>query len=127
MGSIMRNFLKLLLLAPIVVIFLSFDMANRQKVVISFDPFNSADAILPQITVPLYVVLLSATAMGVLIGGIATWLGQGRYRKAARGAKGVADKLRLENETLRAQIQTLKASAAAPATATAIAPAQSAA
>jgi uncharacterized integral membrane protein len=127
MGSIMRNFLKLLLLAPIVVIFLSFDMANRQKVVISFDPFNSADAILPQITVPLYAVLLAATAMGVLIGGIATWLGQGRYRKAARGAKGVADKLRLENETLRAQIQTLKAPAAAPATAPAIAPAPSAA
>ena len=123
----MRNFLKLLLLAPIVVIFLSFDMANRQKVVISFDPFNSTDALLPQITVPLYAVLIAATAMGVLIGGIATWLGQGRYRKAARGAKGVADKLRLENETLRAQVQTLKAAGSAPATTTAVAPAQSAA
>jgi hypothetical protein len=126
MGSIMRNLLKLLLLAPIVVIFLSFDMANRQNVVISFDPFNSSDALLPQITVPLYAVLIAATALGVLIGGIATWLGQGRYRKAARGAKGVTDKLRLENEALRGQIQTLKAGGSTAAT-PAVAPAQSAA
>jgi uncharacterized integral membrane protein len=110
----MRNFLKLLLLAPIVVIFLSFDMANRQNVVISFDPFNSADA--PHVSVPLFVVLIGATMLGVLLGGIATWFGQGRFRKAAREAKAKSENLRLENETLRGQLKALKGPGSAVST-----------
>lgn len=121
----MRNFLKLLFLAPIAVIFLSFDMANRQNVVISFDPFNSADALLPQITVPLFAVLIASTMLGVLLGGAATWIEQGRHRKATREAKAAAEKLRRENEALRAQILSLKTpgSGGVPA----LAPARSAA
>ncbi|WP_294534067.1 LapA family protein [uncultured Rhodoblastus sp.] len=102
----MRSFLKYLLLAPIVLIFLSFDMANRQNVVISFDPFNSADAAaLPQVSVPLFIVLMGSTMLGVLLGGIATWLGQSRFRKAAGEAKARIEALRRENESLRGQIR----------------------
>ncbi len=121
----MRNFLKLLVLAPIAVIFLSFDMANRQNVVVSFDPFNSGDAASPQIVLPLFVVLIAALMLGVLLGGVATWLGQGRFRKAARYANAKAEKLRSENESLRSQLAAVKS--AGPASSSAVVPARSAA
>jgi uncharacterized integral membrane protein len=111
----MRNFLKFLLIAPIAVIFLSFDMANRQNVVVSFDPFNSADA--PQIVVPLFIVLIAAAMFGVVLGGVATWFGQGRFRKAARGANATTETLRNENEALRKQLAELKSAGSAPSTA----------
>ena len=50
----LRNFLKFIIIAPLVVIFLSFDMANRQKVLISFDPFNSSDFPLPKVELHLH-------------------------------------------------------------------------
>jgi len=111
-GWHMRNFLKYLILAPIAVLFLSFDMANRQNVIVSFDPFNSAEAASPQIVLPLFVVLIAATMLGVVLGGFATWLSQGRFRKAARQARAKAEELRGENDFLRQQLAEVKSSGA---------------
>lgn len=113
MANWLRNALKFILIAPLAVIFLTFDLANRQNVVIAFDPFNSTDTPLPQVELPLFVVLIIAMALGVLLGGIATWLRQGRFRKAAREHRIALDALRGENEALRAQLAALKAPASA--------------
>jgi uncharacterized integral membrane protein len=103
MASWFRNLLKFIVIAPLVVIFLSFDMANRQKVLISFDPFNTGDFPLPKVELPLFVVLIGTLMFGVLLGGVATWMRQGSYRKAARDAR---------RSTLRDQIAALKSPAA---------------
>lgn len=108
MGSWLRNFLKFIVIAPLAVIFLSFDMANRQNVVISFDPFNSADYPLPTVELPLFVVLIGTLMFGILLGGVAAWMRQGRHRRAARDARYAMETLRGENETLRDQIAALK-------------------
>ena len=108
MAAWLRNFLKFLVLAPLAVIFLSFDMANRQNVTISFDPFNTGDFPLPQVVLPLFLVLIGTLMLGVLLGGVATWMRQGRYRRAARDARRSTEILRGENETLRDQIAALK-------------------
>ncbi len=112
MASWFRNILKFIVIAPLVVIFLSFDMANRQKVLISFDPFNTGDFPLPKVELPLFVVLIGTLMFGVLLGGVATWMRQGRYRKSARDARRSTESLRGENETLRDQIAALKSPAA---------------
>ena len=104
----LRNFLKFIIVAPLVVIFLSFDMANREKVLISFDPFNSGDFPLPKVELPLFVVLIGTLMFGVLLGGVATWMRQGRIRRAARDARRSTESLRGENESLRDQIAALK-------------------
>jgi uncharacterized integral membrane protein len=104
----MRNLAKFLIIAPLALIFLAFALANRQNVVVSFDPFNGGDIPSPQIVLPLFIVLIGATMVGVLLGGIATWLRQGRFRKAAREAKSEIEVLRGENESLRAQIKSLQ-------------------
>jgi len=108
----LRNFLKFIVIAPLAIIFLSFDMANRQNVIISFDPFNSGDFPLPKVELPLFVVLIGTLMFGVLLGGVATWMRQGRNRKAARVARAATETLRGENETLRDQVAALKSTSA---------------
>lgn len=104
----MRNFLKLLVIAPLALLFLAFAMANRQNVVVSFDPFKSGDIPSPQVVLPLFLVLIVAIAFGVFFGGIATWFRQGRHRRALRDARAKAEELRGENESLRAELAAAK-------------------
>jgi hypothetical protein len=60
----MRNLLKFLVIAPLALIFLIFALANRQTVVVSFDPFNGGDIPSPQIVLPLFIVLIVAAMVG---------------------------------------------------------------
>jgi len=52
-------------------------------VIFSLDPFRSSDPAVA-VSVPLFWLLFATLAIGVLVGGIATWFGQGKWRKAAR-------------------------------------------
>lgn len=92
----MKTLLKYIVLAPIGLALIALALANRGPVRLGFDPFanNSAS---PTIEVPIYVAMFSAVISGVLIGGIASWISQGRHRRAARLA-------RAENAQLRSQL-----------------------
>jgi uncharacterized integral membrane protein len=101
----MIRFLKLLLLLPVVVAVLAVALANRQSVNVSLDPFAAAEGHPgPQIVAPLYLVLLVSVMVGVLIGGVATWIEQGRHRRAARRA--IAEARRLTAESARLSART---------------------
>ena len=115
----MRGLLKLLVLAPLFLILMAFTMANRQTVIVHFDPITGGDLPSPQLSAPLYMVVIAAVMIGVIFGWIATWLGQGRHRKALRATKAQLESLRRENETLRAQNTELRLS---PSASTAVAP-----
>jgi uncharacterized integral membrane protein len=97
----MKRFLKFLVLAPIAILLLIFAFANRHLVTISFDPFEAGDIAAFAITAPLFVVLIVVGAVGVLAGSAATWLAQGKYRKAARFNRAEAERLRGEADRLR--------------------------
>ncbi len=58
-------------------------VANREPVRLVLDPFKP-DAPVIFMTLPLYAYLLGALILGVVMGGAAVWLGQGRWRKTAR-------------------------------------------
>jgi uncharacterized integral membrane protein len=96
----MKNFLKLLVLAPIAALLLIFAFANRQMVSVSFDQFES-DIVGFAITAPLFVILILAVMLGVVAGGVATWFAQGKYRKAARQNRAEAERLRNEAQTVK--------------------------
>lgn len=72
-----------LILVPLAVLLITFAVANRGAVSITFDPFNPGN---PGLTyhVPLFLLLFAAMAVGLVVGGAATWFRQGRYRKLAR-------------------------------------------
>ncbi len=99
----MKTFLKWLVLAPVGLVLLAFAIANRQPVRVVLDPLPGEYADF-QITAPLFLILFLAMGVGVLAGGIVTWLAQGRYRRAARHARADVERLRTEADRMRAQL-----------------------
>lgn len=79
----MANFLKFLILGPIAIVLVLFAIANRQWVPVSINPFSRADPTLT-LEAPLYMLMFGAMMIGVVLGGLATWLKQRPYRKVAR-------------------------------------------
>ncbi|MBF9233197.1 lipopolysaccharide assembly protein LapA domain-containing protein [Microvirga alba] len=98
----MIRFLKALVLLPVAILIVLLAVANRGVVTLSLDPF-SQDAPEFAVQVPLFAVIFAAVAIGVLIGGTATWIAQGKHRRARRQFKREVSRLRDEAERLRAQ------------------------
>lgn len=96
----MRRFLALLILVPVTAVLVLLAVANRAPVTLSLDPFNP-DAPVYSVSLPLFVVILVAMIAGVLAGGIAAWLRQGRYRREARVRRTEVARLEAEAERLR--------------------------
>jgi uncharacterized integral membrane protein len=65
------------------VLLVTLAVANRDPVRMVLDPFRP-DAPVISMTLPFYAYLLGALTLGVVLGGAATWFGQGRWRKTAR-------------------------------------------
>jgi uncharacterized integral membrane protein len=79
----MRKIAAVLILVPLAILMVMFAVANRGSVPVSLDPF-SADAPALSVRVPLFLALLLALIVGVFAGGVAAWLGQSKWRRAAR-------------------------------------------
>jgi uncharacterized integral membrane protein len=90
----MKKAARFVIFAPLAILLLLFAFANRQAVTISLDPFASVDNSAFAVAAPLFLVLLLTLIVGVLFGGAATWLGQGRFRRAARQHRAEAERLR---------------------------------
>jgi uncharacterized integral membrane protein len=98
----MIRFLKALILLPVAVLIVLLAVANRAPVQLSLDPF-SQDA--PEIAtnLPLFAVIFASVMIGIVIGGTATWLSQGKHRRARRRYRREVGHLRTETERLRSQ------------------------
>jgi uncharacterized integral membrane protein len=96
----MRKIITALFLVPLAIAFVLFAVANRESVLVSFDPFDRASPALG-VGLPLFALILILLITGVLLGGIAAWLRQGKWRRAARLAEAEARRLRAELAELR--------------------------
>lgn len=90
----MKRALQLIVLVPLAVVCLALAVANRRDVVVSFDPFSSNTT--GQVQAPLFVVLILALMCGVVVGSLATWLAQGKHRRALRDLRAEAARVRDE-------------------------------
>jgi uncharacterized integral membrane protein len=99
----MRALIKFLLVTPVAILLLAFAFANRQIVTVSFDPFAPGEASALALAAPLFLVLLLVLMLGIVAGGLAMWLGQSKFRRAARQARIEADRLRSEAGSWRAR------------------------
>ncbi len=68
---------------PVAVIVISFAVANRQWVTVSFDPF-SREAPFAAMDVPLWVLFFCGIFFGMVAGWTACWFAQGKWRRSAR-------------------------------------------
>ncbi len=98
----MIRFIRLLIVAIIAILLVLFAFANRHWVTVSFDPLSRLEDAAFAVQVPLFVIAIVAAMLGVIAGAAATWVSQGRHRRAARTIRGEADRWRREAETLRA-------------------------
>src|SRR4029077_7399080 len=97
----MVRFVRFAILALCAVILLGFAFANRDLVTVSFDPFASSDNAAFSIPAPLFAVVIVAAMLGVVAGASATWVSQGRHRRAARQSRMEADKWRAQAQALK--------------------------
>jgi hypothetical protein len=99
----MLGFLKALILLPIALLVVLLAVANRGPTVLSFDPFSKGQPEL-SITLPLFALILGSVALGVLLGGIGSWLAAGRQRRERRMSAREINRLKAEADRLRTTI-----------------------
>jgi uncharacterized integral membrane protein len=101
-----RKLIFALIVVPLGVLLIALAVVNRKPVELILDPFGGPD---PGLTwqAPFFLFLLGAFALGLIVGGVATWLRQGKWRKTARVQRreagdwhARADKLEQELEEL---------------------------
>ena len=102
-GRTVRNLIAALILVPLAVIIIALEETNRQTVTVSLDPF-SAEHPAASVTLPLFGLIIVLLIVGVLIGGIAAWLGQGRWRRTVRRLEREAGALRIEIEEFKRSV-----------------------
>jgi uncharacterized integral membrane protein len=98
-----RRIVTAIVVIPLAIIIIAFAVANRQIVTVSFDPFSVTEPA-AAITLPLFALIILLLIVGVMIGGVAAWLRQSRWRSTAR---------RLEHEVaeLRGKVDAMGGSA----------------
>jgi hypothetical protein len=98
----MIRFIKVVVFAVVAILLLLFAFANRRIVIVSFDPFASSDNAAFAIPAPLFAVATVFAMLGVVAGAFATWLSQGRHRRASRQNRVEAERWRTQAEALKA-------------------------
>jgi hypothetical protein len=99
----MKRILTWVIGLPVAIIMIAFAIANRKSHTVSFDPF-SQDAPWASLELPLWSLFYAGIFVGLVAGGVAAWLKQGKWRKIARGRRTELDSLRIENERLKQQL-----------------------
>ena len=69
--------------APIALLLITLALANRHSVRLVLDPFRPENPVL-SLVLPFYAYLFGALLIGVVVGGMATWMSQSRWRRSAR-------------------------------------------
>lgn len=79
----LKRIVTILVAFPVAILLVTLAVINRHEVRMVLDPFKpKAPSIV--VDLPFYFYLFGAMFLGVLIGGTAVWMSQGRWRKTAR-------------------------------------------
>lgn len=91
----MKKLLNLIFFIPLAVVLILLSVANRHPVSFILDPLNPEQPYW-SFELPFFVYLFIALMIGMIMGAIATWLGQGKYRRLARENRKEVAKLQQE-------------------------------
>jgi uncharacterized integral membrane protein len=106
-----RKIVSAVILLPLGLLIVALAVANRDVVTVSFDPFNTIDPAMV-VRAPLFVLVFVLVIAGVIIGGIAAWLRQTKWRRAARRLEADLRAARQDADRLRRQLATREAAPA---------------
>lgn len=85
-----NRFLTIAVFIPLAIVLVALAVANRAPVAFTLDPFNPGNPALTA-SLPLFVYLFAALALGLVVGSVATWVKQGKYRRLARQHREAAE------------------------------------
>ena len=108
-----RKTVLVVILAPLAVLIIALAVANREIVTVSFDPFSRTEPAF-LLRAPLFVLVFVLVIAGVIIGGVASWLRQTKWRRAARARDAELRAARGEIDRLRREIAAREAASAPP-------------
>lgn len=98
MGLIWR-LAKLVIMAVSAIFFVTLAVANRHDVTLVLDPFKP-EAPVFSISAPFFLYMFAALFLGMILGGMASWFSQGKWRKTARQRTREAYKWKQEADRL---------------------------
>jgi uncharacterized integral membrane protein len=110
---VFRKIVTAIVVVPLAAVIIAFAVANRQTVTVSFDPFSSTSPAYAA-TLPLFAVTFVMLILGVVVGGVAAWIRQGKWRRAARRLDGEVRTLHDEIESIRRSFGTPEKPAPVP-------------
>ena len=108
-----RKLVLVLVVLPLGVALVALAVVNRKPVELILDPFGGTEPGL-SLQAPFFLFLLGAFALGLVIGGIATWLGQGKWRRHAREEAREARELRRQADRLEKELEGVAPAAHRP-------------
>ena len=108
-----RKLILVLLVIPLGLVLIALAVVNRRPAELILDPFGSGTQGL-MVEAPFFLFLLCAFALGLLIGGFASWLNQGRWRRTAREEAREARDWRRQADRLERELQTANAAQQRP-------------
>ncbi|WP_170263460.1 lipopolysaccharide assembly protein LapA domain-containing protein [Blastochloris sulfoviridis] len=98
----LRKLLFLVLGLPLGIVLVVLSVANRAPVTLVLDPFTGDAATAAYtVSVPLYLLILGTLTLGVILGGVTSWLTTGRWHRTAKRARAHIHQLQAEIERLR--------------------------
>lgn len=98
---------------PLTVVFITLAVSNRHMVQFILDPLSPENPALA-LEGPFFIYLFGALLIGVLVGGMAVWFGQRKWRMAAKMRSHEAHEWRREAERLSREM-TVSQTEALPA------------
>jgi hypothetical protein len=91
----LRRIVWFLVAFPAAAVIVTLAVINRHGVRLVLDPFRPDQPVL-SLVLPFYAYLFAALIAGVVIGGLATWAGQSRWRRTARRRAAEAERWQAE-------------------------------
>jgi hypothetical protein len=105
-----RKLILALVVVPLGVVLIALAVVNRKPALLILNPFGGGEPGF-SLEAPLFLLLLGSFALGLVVGGIATWLGQGKWRRTARAEAREARELRRQADRLEKELEGLDAAA----------------
>ena len=101
-----RKLILALVVVPLGVILIALAVVNREPATLILDPFGGTEPDFA-IEAPFFLFLIGAFALGLIVGGIASWLNQGKWRRTAREEAREARDWRRQADRLEKELETL--------------------
>ena len=101
-----RKLILALIVVPLGVVLIALAVVNRKPAELILDPFGGVEPGF-SLQAPFFLFLLGAFALGLIVGGVASWVNQGKWRRTAREEAREARDWRRQADRLEKELENV--------------------